>query len=68
MKTVVGNNAGLDKHYPLLDVRENDPVNELVQGRSCFYDFGARSSVEFTGFVDEGDSELIDKIGDYFRL
>jgi len=67
MKTVVENNTGLDRNYTL-SVETDYPVLEgFEQGRSCFYDFGAKSSVEFSGFVNEGDSPFVDEIGKWFQ-
>lgn len=66
MKTVVENNVGLDKQHLISEGFEISDVDDRRQERSCFYDFGARSSVGFTGFVNTGDSAFIDKIGRCF--
>lgn len=67
MKTVVGNDVGLDRSYPLPDIRNGFPVGRSNQEHSCFYDFGVRSSVGFTGAVNHEESDLIDKLGKYFQ-
>lgn len=62
MKTVVGRSSGLDREYSF-PVETNCPVLDgFNQKRSCFYDYGARNSVEFSGFVNQEDSELIDEL------
>lgn len=38
-------------------------MDDLQQERSCFYDFGAKSPVGFSGFVNKGNSAFIDEIG-----
>lgn len=67
MKTIMDNNRGLDMRYPSFNEDGNFIVNEFARERSCFYDFGARSAVEFSGFVDEEDSEFINEVGRYFQ-
>ncbi len=62
MKTVVENEAGLDRHYALSVETEYPALNDFSQGRSCFYDYGAKSLVEFSGFVDQGDSVFINEV------
>lgn len=66
MKTVVENNVGLIRQYSLSDERDYPTIESFGQERSCFYDYGARSSVEFSGFIDNGDSAFVDGIGKYF--
>lgn len=67
MKTVVENNVGINS--PLTTPVEIGYSSEdySSQGRSCFYDFGAKSLVEFSGFVNSGDSAFIDEIGKCFN-
>lgn len=71
IKTVVENDAGLDRRNlnPIKD--DCDPTFleycESYKPKSCFYDFGAPSIVEFVGFVDTGDSAYVDEIGECFK-
>lgn len=67
MKTVVESDAGLDRHYTLSVETEYSVLNNLSSGRSCFYDYGARSSVEFSGFVEQGESEFINEVEKCFN-
>lgn len=41
-------------------------MDDFQQERSCFYDFGAKSPVGFSGFVDKGNSAFINEIGKGF--
>lgn len=66
MKTVVENNIILEKLYPISDEEQYPAMDNSGQERSCFYDFGARSLVEFSGFVNSGNSAFIDEIGRCF--
>ncbi|MCM1173919.1 MAG: hypothetical protein NC341_02585 [Blautia sp.] len=65
MKTVVERKVGLGSRYPFA---EKKPLlaDDFRQERSCFYDFGAKNPVEFSGFVRKGDSAFIDEIGKGF--
>lgn len=67
MKTVVENNVGLNKQYYVSKENMFPVADHISHERSCFYDFGARSSVEFSGFVNNGDSVFIDQIGRCFN-
>lgn len=67
MKTVVWNNDGVKRPYPLPENIGSKPIREFKQGRSCFYDFGAQSSLEFSEYVKE-DSDFIRKVGRMFNF
>lgn len=66
MKTVVENNISLEKLYPISNEESYPVMDNINQERSCFYDFGAQSLVEFSGFVNSGDSSFIDEVGRCF--
>lgn len=67
MKTVVENNKDVYRRYSSITVEKVHPfIDNSAQGRSCFYDFAAKSSVEFSGFVENGDCSFIDEIGECF--
>jgi len=68
MKTVIENDADLDRCYPGTDERENCLIHEFDLGRSCFYDFGAKNPVVFSGYSKDGDSEFINKVMNFFQL
>lgn len=67
MKTVVENNKDLYSRSSVYVGEIHPFTDNSTQGRSCFYDFGAMSSVEFSGFVEDGDCPFIDEVGEYFR-
>lgn len=67
MKTVVENNVGLNRRYTITNEIASPFEVNLSQERSCFYDYGVRNQVEFSGFVKGGDSAFIDEIGRCFQ-
>lgn len=67
MRMVGESDAGLDRHYNLSVETEYPVLDNCNQGRSCFYDYGARCSVEFSGFVDQGDSAFISEVEKCFN-
>lgn len=67
MKTVVENNKDLYRGYSISVEKVYPSMDNSAQGRSCFYDFGAKSAVEFSGFVEDGDCPFIDEIGECFK-
>ncbi len=68
MKTVVENNVNTSKHYPISRARKYPSTEGIASGRSCFYDFGAKSLMEFSGFSEDVDSAFIDEVMAYFQL
>lgn len=70
MKTVVGYDERLDKHYPVTKQKRYGTMNTPKKERSCFYDFGARSTLEFSGYEDDGYDEVMsdfmNRVKDYF--
>lgn len=66
MRMVAEVDSGLDRHYKS-ESSESDNSDYLEEYRnykpkSCFYDFGAPSAVQFSGFVDTGDSAFITEV------
>lgn len=62
MKTVVERNMNLNKRHPSVK-KKLFTIDDFTLERSCFYDYGAKNPVEFSGFVKKGDSKFIDEIG-----
>lgn len=67
MKTVVERKMSLDKRRPSVE-KKMFSVDDFSKERSCFYDYGAKNPVEFSGFVKKGDSKFIDEIGRSFKF
>ncbi|MDE5830723.1 MAG: hypothetical protein K2H53_03475 [Clostridia bacterium] len=66
IKTVVENNKDIYRKQGDSSVEKVHPFTPVPK-KSCFYDFGAPSPVEYAGFVKDGDSPFIDEVGDLFR-
>lgn len=66
MKTVMERNMNLNK-YNSSKKKKLFTLDDFQQERSCFYDFGAKSPVGFSGFVDKGNSAFINEIGKDFN-
>ncbi len=62
MKTVVERNMNLNKRHPPVKMKLFT-IDDFTPERSCFYDYGAKNPVEFSGFVKKGNSKFIDEIG-----
>ncbi|MCI8772740.1 MAG: hypothetical protein HFI50_02225 [Lachnospiraceae bacterium] len=67
MKTVVERNMNLNERRPPVE-KKLFAVDDFSKERSCFYDYGAKNPVEFSGFVKKGDSKFIDEIGRSFKF
>ena len=70
MKTVMEHGTVI-RHYVCEESHTHssplDSNSSCYPKRSCFYDYGAPSNVEFTGFVNHGNSKLIDEITQHFK-
>lgn len=66
MKTVMERNMNLNK-YNSSKKKKLFTLDDFTPERSCFYDFGAKSPVGFSGFVDKGNSAFINEIGKGFN-
>lgn len=67
MKTVMERNMNLNK-YNSSKKKKLFTLDDFQQERSCFYDYGAKNPVEFSGFVKKGNSKFIDDIGRNFNF
>lgn len=65
MKTVMERNMNLNK-YNSSKKKKLFTLDDFQQERSCFYDYGAKNPVGFSGFVDKGNSAFINEIGKGF--
>lgn len=68
MRTVVENNRGLERPYLPPESVEYHTERNFKTKRSCFYDFGAESSIEFSGFVDDKKDRFIKEVGQMFQF
>ncbi len=66
MNTIITNNIGLSQSYPMPEDIHYHLGTERPKERSCFYDFGAESSLEFTGYEEKTSSAFIESIVDMF--
>lgn len=67
MKTVVERSSGLGRPFSFPIGTKYPVLEDLNQERSCFYDYGARNPVEFSGFVEQEDSAFIDELEQCFN-
>ena len=70
MRTVVGNNAGLNQglHAETTAHAYPDAHCQKAVPRSCFYDFGIKRRVEFTGYIKEQEDPFIESIPEMFHM
>ncbi len=67
MKTITQNNIGLNRSYPLPGDIQYHSDTGCPASKSCFYDFGANSSVAFTGYVKKPGSAFVSSIAAMFH-
>lgn len=68
MRTVVENNKGLDRPYLPPESVVYHTERNFKPKRSCFYDFGAKSSIEFSGFDDNKEDRFVKEVGQMFQF
>lgn len=62
LRTVVENRTGLDETYRFDGTNLVCSEDNILEQRSCFYDFGARKSACFSGISMEPESAFVEAL------